>query len=112
MYVRKLLEVICWTLVGLVAGSLAYAATPTITDARFGQNGSTLRFVLESDKPIAPTSVFALESPDRLVIDFPTLEVKTKLNKMDTPDSAMVKGVRSSPLAPQSTVLCWISSRL
>jgi len=100
MYVRKLLEVICWTLVGLVAGSLAYAATPTITDARFGQNGSTLRFVLESDKPIAPTSVFALESPDRLVIDFPTLEVKTKLNKMDTPDSAMVKGVRSSPFSP------------
>lgn len=97
MYVRKLTVAVALALTALLGAVPALWAAPLVKEARIGQNGNTLRVVLEADEPLNPLAVFALDNPDRLVLDFPVLEFKTNLNKLSIPDdNPLLVGIRAS----------------
>lgn len=71
-------------------------AQPAITDMRIGHNNGESRLVVEVTEGMTP-KVFTLPNPPRLVIDLPTLRMRTDVKKISNQADSLVKGVRASP---------------
>ena len=72
--------------------ALGYALK--MTDVRVGQNGHETRVVFELDGAAKPKT-FTLEKPNRLVLDFPSLNIKPKLSKTNLPEGGLITTLRS-----------------
>lgn len=71
-------------------------AQPSITQMRIGHNDGESRLVIETTEAMTP-KVFTLPNPPRLVIDLPTLRMRTDVKKISNQADSLVKGVRASP---------------
>ena len=80
----------------LSAGTQSFAREITIDGVRFGQNGTTTRFVLDVSSEAKP-SIFLLADPYRVVIDLPEANWKTA-DAVDT--SGIVEGYRHGLFSP------------
>jgi N-acetylmuramoyl-L-alanine amidase len=76
----------------LLTSASAAAATPTLRDIRVWASPDSTRVVLDLSEPASYT-VFSLDSPDRIVIDFERIEADA--SRIKVPDaSGVVKSVR------------------
>ncbi|WP_262691765.1 N-acetylmuramoyl-L-alanine amidase [Kordiimonas aestuarii] len=93
----RLLNVMLVCLMMLIgAGVPAVAKDITIDGIRFGQNGTTTRFVLDVSSEATP-SIFLLADPYRVVIDLPEANWRTN---GDVKTSGVVDGYRHGLFSP------------
>ena len=97
---QRLAAIACAFLLGSVLACVAEdAAVPVAVAARLSQgaNGAELSFDLS--RPASPR-VYALTSPDRLVIDLPRVNFRLDPSMGRVGTGAIVKGFRFGPLGP------------
>ncbi len=90
---RKLFVGAALLIVALFCWQPVKASSLAVLDARVGQNGNISRIVFETSGATSPKA-FTLGNPPRLVLDFPTLEVKKKLSKVKLPTGSIIKSMR------------------
>ena len=94
-----------WLLLWLCWASVSWAEAPQVVAARVGVEAGKTRLVIEfaPGTKIQPPKLLHLSKPDRVVLDFPTLQFKTNVAALALPPGAVIKKVRAGAFSTQVT---------
>ncbi len=91
---RALLLVPCLLL------ALGAQAAPTLQKVRLGQHEQETRVVLEFSGEVKPKAVFDLPNPNRLVLDFPQINIAKKALEQSYNKNTLITDIRSAQNKP------------